>query len=112
MESLSNAMDYASEMVRKGQCTSAEANVEVVRMIGVREITNSIPRDIRTALNAAVKAGRLGHIKKDGLMPECYFHPNSRNVAMELRNRRVNEKTDSLRKVFQIGTPNSLDDDV
>lgn len=103
-----NAMDYAVDMVRRGEVANmAEANVEVIRMVGVREIAGRVPREIRNALNAAVKAGRLGHLKKDELMPEVFFHPNSRARAIELRNRRAIEKTNALRKALDVGYMNS-----
>lgn len=78
------ALSYAKDMIEKGM-TVADANIEVVRMMGVRIVQSGLTRDTRAALNAGVKTGRLGHLKKDGTKPEAYFHPNSLWVAMDKR---------------------------
>lgn len=64
-------------------------NVQLVRAQGVR-IVYRMPADVRKVLNQAVKAGLLGHIKKDGLLPEAYYHPNSQYKALEERERIAN----------------------
>ena len=66
MTSLNYAMTYANDQVRQGKINVDQANVLIVQMMGVRVIEGKIPAQIRKALNAAVKAGELGHIKKDG----------------------------------------------
>lgn len=68
-----------------------EKNVELVRIEGVRVISGVTPRSVRSALNAAVKVGYLGRLKKEGIKSECYFHPNSRSRAIELRNQEVRD---------------------
>lgn len=69
----------------RGQMTAAQANVELVRIQRFRLVTNSLPQDVRRALNQAVKAGTLGHMKKDGHKPECYFHPTFEFLANSAR---------------------------
>lgn len=99
MHSASEALQIAKELVRSGMSVQ-DANIEVIRMMGVRIIAGSIPSDIRKHLSSGVKAGKLGHLRKDGLRPEAYFHPNSRAKAIEKRNRIANESIDALRRVF------------
>ena len=48
-----------------------------------RVIHGPIPARVRAELRAAVKAGALGHLKKDGLKPEIFFHPDHKNGAKE-----------------------------
>lgn len=77
----------------------AAAQVAIVRMMGVRLISSTVPRDARAALNAGVKAGELGRLPKKGLLPEAFFHPNARSVAIELRERDANESAKAIAKV-------------
>lgn len=79
------AFDQVRYLMSIGQIQANQANVEIVRIMGVRLIEARITRAVRTELNGAVKSGRLGHLPKDGLMPEAYFHPNSRGKAIEQR---------------------------
>jgi hypothetical protein len=77
------ATQHAIGMREKGETTTP--NVEVVRMMGVRLISGRIPREVRAELQAAVKAGRLGHLKKDRFLPEALFHPNAKGTAIQRR---------------------------
>lgn len=56
-------------------------NVEMILAEGVRAIRGTIPREVRKELMAAVKLDALGHMKKDGLKPEVFFHPDHKNWA-------------------------------
>lgn len=67
-----------------------DANVEVIRMMGVRIVVAGFDRRTRAALMAGVKSGKLGHLKKDGMKPEAFFHPNSLANAKEERSRIAN----------------------
>lgn len=49
-------------------------NVQLIMSKGFRLIGGPIPAQVRKELRAAVKSGVLGHIKKDGLLPEVFFH--------------------------------------
>jgi hypothetical protein len=95
---LKTATQHAIGMREKGE--TATPNVEVVRMMGVRLITASLSAEIRQELRDAVKAGRLGHLKKDGRLPEAFFHPNSRGNAITLRERKARETVEALRGVM------------
>jgi len=62
-------------------------NVEQIRAQATRVIRGRIPQQVRRELMAAVKAGALGHLKKDGLKPEIFFHPDHENGAIERQKR-------------------------
>jgi hypothetical protein len=62
-------------------------NVEQILAQGTRKIVGKVPAQIRKELRAAVKAGVLHHLPKDGLKPEVFYHPNCRNSAIWLRDR-------------------------
>ena len=97
------ASDYARDMVEKGETTTP--NVEIVRMMGVRILRCKIPQQVRKELTAGVKAGRIGHLKKEGLRPEAYFHPNSRWKALELQDKAARESVEALRAVYACSDP-------
>lgn len=99
MHSYQNALEIATDKMQQGLITADQANVLVVQMMGVRVITK-IPADVRKALNAAVKVGELGHIKKEGLKPEVYHHKNARAKALEIREREIREALSILSKAF------------
>lgn len=60
-------------------------NVAMVRAEGVRMVSNSIIRQVRTELMKAVKSGDLGHLKKDRNKKEIFFHPDKRKEALKKR---------------------------
>ncbi len=57
-------------------------NAAAIRAGGSRVIRGRIPLDVRKELMAAVKAGHLGRLMKDGLKPEIFFHPDHKNGAI------------------------------
>jgi hypothetical protein len=75
-------------------------NVEMIRTQGVRLIVGSVRREIRAELSDAVKQGLLGHMKKDGLRPETYFHPDQRNAASERRDSEAQYAIDCIARVM------------
>lgn len=79
-----NDMEHLQDQVRQGLMTAEQANVEKVRMQRVL-LAGRIPADVRKALNAAVKRGELGHMKKDGNKPEAYYHPTFEYLAKGAR---------------------------
>ncbi|MGL5395234.1 MAG: hypothetical protein ACRDBQ_08115 [Shewanella sp.] len=85
--SMQNNIEHIRDMIDQGKMTVNEGNVQMVLDQRVRLVINSIPRDIRKALNAAVKSGTLGHKKKDGHKPECYYNPTFEYLANAERNR-------------------------
>lgn len=62
-------------------------NVSSILVGGTRVIRGKVPAQVRGELRAAVKAGVLGHLAKDGLKPEIYFHPAHKNGAVERQKR-------------------------
>lgn len=62
-------------------------NVSRILAGGSRVIRGTIPAQVRKELRAAVKAGVLCHMPKDGLKPEIFFHPNCRTSANDVRER-------------------------
>ncbi len=95
-----NALSYAKDQMEQGNITVDEANVLIVQIMGVRVIAGSIPVSVRKSLNAAVKKGELGHLKKDGLKPEIYHHKNARVNALEEQSRVSKEALDRIKKVY------------
>jgi hypothetical protein len=100
MNSYENAITWVQDQIAQGKLDVSQANVEVVRIMGVRLIHARIPAQVRKDLNAAVALGRLGHLKKDGLCPEAYFHPNSRPRAIDERNACARSSIESIAKVL------------
>ena len=100
MECYENALQIAMDKVDRGLWTVDQANVEIVCMMGVQVIVNSLDRSVRSALNKAVKSGKLGHMKRDGLKPEVYFHANGRSNALEERERIFKSKLERLSKIY------------
>ncbi|MCW7544865.1 hypothetical protein N7I30_13740 [Aurantimonas litoralis] len=62
-------------------------NVQNILCQGSRVIHGRIPAAVRKELAAAVKAGALGRLKKDGLRPEIFFHPDHKHGARERQDR-------------------------
>lgn len=58
-------------------------NVEQIRAHATRVVRGRIPAQVRKELMDAVKAGILGRLKKDGLKPEIFFHPDHKHGAAE-----------------------------
>ena len=94
--SLQNDLATVKGKLQSGELTAAQANVQMIRLEGFRLVTGSIPADTRKALQAAVKAGGLGHLKKEGMRPEAYFHPKAREDAEDARAKAFNASLDAL----------------
>lgn len=62
-------------------------NVANILKHGTRVVRGRIPAQVRKDLSAAVKAGVLGRLPKDGLKPEIFFHPSHKNGAVERQQR-------------------------
>ena len=90
---------YLADQVERGALTAARANVLKVRGERVLVVRGKLPRDVRNALNAAVKAGDLAHLRRDGAAPEIYYHPDWRHLALEARAAAVNVTIRALRAV-------------
>lgn len=96
------AVETVQGLKKRGELEGLGPNAYLVLLIGVELVTCSFPRDVRKELNAAVKMGRLGHLKKDGHKPEAYFHPNSRDEAIAQRNAREAHVLRSAKGVLAI----------
>ena len=83
------ALQHAKGMIDSG-ASVADANIELVRMMGVRIVSASLDRGTRAALMAGVKDGRIGRLAKDGNKPEAFFHPNALWNAKEERTKIAN----------------------
>ena len=75
-------------------------NVEKTRASAYRVVRGRIPREVRKELMAAVKAGLLGHLKKGGLKPEIFFHPDHKHGAIELQKREAAYAVSCIAKVM------------
>ena len=62
-------------------------NVSKILFHGSRIIRARIPAQVRAELRAAVKAGVLGHLKRDGLKPEIFFQRDHLHLARDLQNK-------------------------
>ena len=92
------ALQHAKGMIDDGMSV-ADANVELVRMMGVRIVSAGLDRSTRAALMAGVKDGRLGRLAKDGIKPEAFFHPNSLWTAKEERTKVANAAIRAIQAV-------------
>lgn len=95
-----NDIERLKDLVQRGEITAAQANVQMVRDQRFRLVISGLPADVRKALNAAVKAGELGRMKKEGHKPECYYHPTFKYLAVEARNKREREIVGASRSVM------------
>ena len=98
--SMQNNIEHIRDMIDQGKMTVNEGNVQMVLDQRVRLVINSVPRDIRKALNAAVKSGVLGHKKKDGHKPECYYHPTFEYLANAARNKHEEQVRGAVKSVY------------
>ena len=73
-------------------------NVQLVREQRLR-IVYRLPSEVRKELMAGVKAGHLGHLRKKGLMPEMFFHPDFEAAAHQKRLDEVRRAADALKAV-------------
>lgn len=86
MELNQNDREHLIDMVQRGEMTADQSNVAKVLAKRVHLITSRLPSEVRRALNAAVKRGELGHMKKDGHKPEVYYHPTFEYLVAGERN--------------------------
>lgn len=74
-------------------------NVEAIRSQASRIVHGRIPAQVRRELMDAVKGGHLGRLKKDGLKPEIFFHPDHKHGAIERQKREALYAVDCIAKV-------------
>lgn len=92
-------MEHYADMVTRGVMTAEQANVEMVRGERVR-VVSKLPKDVRNALNSAVKNGLLCHKKKSGKKPEVYYHPDFEYLANAERNLAERKAIEALKSVM------------
>lgn len=86
-------------------------NVQNILIQATRVVRGRIPRQVRNELMAAVKAGALGHLKKDGLKPEIFFHPDHKNGAHERQAREAAYSIECIRGVLQTAPTEAMIED-
>jgi hypothetical protein len=74
-------------------------NVSKILSGATRVVRGRVPAEVRKELMDAVKAGILGRLKKDGLKPEIFFHPDHYHGAVERQKR---EAEYSVRQISQV----------
>lgn len=75
-------------------------NVAQILAQGSRVIRGKVPASVRAELRLAVKDRVLGHLPKDGLKPEIFFHPDRRNSAKDTQAREAKYAVDCIRRVI------------
>jgi len=95
MQDQQNNRERLLDQLDRKVVTVDEANVQLVLQERFR-VVHKLPAAVRKALNAAVKSGQLGHLRKDGVKPEVYYHPNFKHLAVEERNNHVAALTRAL----------------
>ena len=65
----------------------------------VRIVRGKLPKDVRIALNEAVKAGILAHMPRNKYLPECYYHPKFDYLARAERNKIAEETISTIKKI-------------
>jgi hypothetical protein len=100
MHTQEEALKIVKNKLEMGEITTEQANVLLVQLQGYVLITGKMRREVRKALNDAVKRGELGHLKREGLKPEAYFHKNGKWNAMEARARYEFESIEALKKIL------------
>lgn len=80
-----NNFNHILNLLEKGEITVDQANVMKVRSRRILVVTK-LRADVRRALNNAVKNGELGHVRKDGIKPEVYYHPSFEYLVNGVRN--------------------------
>lgn len=74
-------------------------NVMRIRARGTLIIRAGMPRQVRNELMLAVKGKGLGRLKKDGLKPEIFYHPDHKNLAMDLQKKEALYSIDCIKNV-------------
>lgn len=94
-----NDIEYLQDMVQRGEMTAAQANVELVLTARVKIVRGKLPKDVRSALNEAVKAGVLEHMSRNKYFPECYYHPKFDYLARAERSKIAEKTIAALKKI-------------
>ena len=85
---MANATNLTERKVSpNGYSDAYGPNVANILAHGSRMVRGKIPAQVRKDLRDAVRDGVLGHISKDGLKPEIFYHPVHRASAVAMRER-------------------------
>lgn len=79
-------------------------NAALIRCQATRVVKDRIPACVRDELRKAVKAGVLGHLKKDGLKPEIFFHPDHYHGAVDRQKQEATYAVKCIAGVVAHGT--------
>lgn len=90
-----NDIEHIKDQLDRGLITASQANVQMVKNERVRVVTK-LTRDVRSALNEAVKKGELAHMKKNDNKPEVYYHPDFKYLAVKARREKERKIIDAL----------------
>jgi hypothetical protein len=77
-------------------------NVTAILAGASRVVRGRIPAQVRRELAAAVKAGVLGRLPKQGLKPEVFYHPDHKHGAVA---RQKQEAAYSVACIARVMTP-------
>lgn len=91
-----NDLERIKDKLFLDEITLDQANVQMILCQRVRLIFGKIPMAVRRSLNAAVKAGEVGHMKKEGHKPEAYYHPAFAHMARAARLKHEREVTNAV----------------
>jgi hypothetical protein len=80
-----NDLEHLKDMIQQEKITADEANIRKVEMQRVLVVFH-LPTSVRKDLSQGVKAGRLEHIKKEGLKPEVFYKKGFDHLATAERN--------------------------
>ncbi len=79
-----HALHYLDALSAAGYVvTLVDRNVAMILNEGVRIVRGVVPQAVRAELRMAVKAGVLGHLKKNGLLPEIFYAPDKEAEAID-----------------------------
>ena len=94
-----NAIEYVKDQMDKGIMSASEANVTLIKMVGYRVIAGKLTKDVRDALNNAVKNKEIGKLKSNGLKLAIYYNLNCKARAIDEQNRIFLESVGAIRQV-------------
>jgi len=78
-------------------------NVEAIRSQATKIVRGRMPAQVRKELMVAVKLNHLGRLKKDGLKPEVFFHPDHKHGAIERQNKEAEYSINCIAGVIASG---------
>lgn len=77
-------------------------NVDRILCQATLVVRGRIPAQVRAELREAVKQGVIGHLKKDGLKPEIFFHPDHKHGAIDRQKREAEYSIGCIANVMAV----------